>query len=168
MTTRGVDRGAQLWRSRAFVQPLLVTVVGVAALPAALIAWRFLDPSPLSPYPTSDCTNECGTARFAAGLVNGLILLGVWCVLLLAVGFVAGWSSPDARVAFGAVLVGMVGLAFSVAVVTLSTTSESILDIVGIFLGVATVPLIPIALGFGVARMVRPRARKPSDRPAPG
>jgi hypothetical protein len=145
----------RVWRTRAFIQPLLVTIVGVAALPAIFMAWSLLvGPSDDS---SSPCTGECGTARLASAFLKGIALLVVWCVVMLFSGFGVGRSSRDSSLAFRAVLVAVVSLALSVSIgyTLVSTTSESLLDTVFVFLGLAIVPLVPVALGFGVGRMVR-------------
>ncbi len=151
-----------VWRSRAFVQPLLITIVGVIAPPAVFMAWRFLV-GPPSDF--SACTGECGTANLASLLVTGIALLLVWCALLLIAGVIVGWSSSGSWLAFRGVLVAVVGLALTVSVLYTfaSTTSESLLDTVFLFLGVGFVPLVPIALGFVVGRLVKKKPESPGE-----
>ena len=141
------------WRERAFLQPLLVTIVGVAGLPAAVLAWSILATAPSD----SSCTGECGTARMAGTLITGIGLVLVWFAVMVIAGFDVGRSSRDSGLAFRAVLVAVVGLALTVSIVytALSTASESLADIVFVFLGLTFVPLALIGLGFAVGLLFK-------------
>jgi hypothetical protein len=155
MTTSAEQR-TRWWRSRAFVQPLLVTIVGVAALPAIWFAWSF--------FFVDRCTScEVGYG-IGQAIFYGIILLAAWCGGMLIAGLLVGRSSPDSRLAFGAILAAVASLALSVRIVVTSTsqTSESFLDIVEMFLGLAIVPVMAVGLGFGVGRLARPM---PNDQP---
>ena len=148
------------WRERAFLQPLLVTIIGVAALPALVLAWSLLTSASSD---SSPCTGECGTARMAGALITGIGLLLVWFAVMLIAGFDVGRSSRDSGLAFRAVLLAIVGLALTTSIVytVLSTASESPVDTVFMFMGLGCVPLEPsLALGLPVghsSRRKRPR-----------
>jgi FtsH-binding integral membrane protein len=141
-----------VWRSRAFVKALLVTIVGVGAPPAVLLAWSYSIGRASDPCTGTSCGYGIGVA-----LVYGILFVAVWCAVMLMTGFIVGRSSRGTGLAFRAILVAVVGLALTVSILymTYSTTSESFLDTVFMFLGLAIGPLIPVGLGFLVGRSVR-------------
>jgi hypothetical protein len=140
-----------VWRSRAFVQPLLVTLLGIAAPPAILFAWASIGP------PSDPCTGaSCGPGYgIVAAIIRGLLISAGY---MLIVGFVVGLSSRDSRLAWRAVLVALVILWVAASVVSAATrptlgARELVDDLAGY--GVfAVVLLIPIGLGFRVGRLV--------------
>lgn len=152
MTTPASGPGMRRWRSRAFVQPLLVTIIGVAALPTI-----FLAPSLLAGPSSGSCSgSSCGYGAMA-GLGYGLMLLAVWCVVMLLTGFVVGRSSRDSGLAFCAVLVAVGSLALAVTIAYTPYNALSFVDRLAIFVGLAIVPLISVGLGFGVGRVFKKR-----------
>ena len=141
------------WRSRAFVQPLLITIIGVLAPPAVLFVWG------LASRAGSACTSNCGGGGY--GIVGAIVLtiafIAAWCAAMLIAGFIVRRSSRDSRLAVRAVLVAVASLALTVVIVftAYSPPSESLVDIVSAFFGLAVVPLIVVGLGFVVGRPVR-------------
>ncbi len=151
-----------VWRSREFVQPLLVTIIGVAALPAVYVAWSY------SVGPASDpCTETWCGYGIGAAIFYGIIFIAVWCAGMLIAGFLVGHSSRDSWLAFRAILVAVASLALTVSVVvtSASTTSESFLDTVFMVLGLAIAPLIPVGLGFIVGASVKKTPESPGGPP---
>lgn len=158
MTTSSTEPETRAWRSRAFVQPLLVTILGVWVVPALVfLAWgAFFGPR----QDSSPCTGECGTVRLAAGFVTGIYFLVAWSVAVVIVGFLAGRSSPDAWLALRAVLLGVMLPPVVVAVLLLPgaiADSDDVLSAIlttlagAAFVGV--VVLIPTALGLWAAQL---------------
>ena len=137
------------WRSRAFVQPLLVTILGVGAAPAVLLVWSYFIGPASDPCTGTSCGYGIGVA-----IVYGITFVAGWCAVMLITGFIVGRSSRGSGLAFRAILIAMVGLALTVSILytTYSTTSESFLDTAVIFLGLAMGPLIPVGLGFVMGR----------------
>lgn len=138
------------WRSRAFVQPLLITVVGVVApiaLPVALA---------MATNRSEPCTgSSCAYIDFSA-IIRGLLL---YALCLLITGIVVGLSSQDSGLAARAILivVATVSLtAFAVSLVSDSRTKDLLYlrDLVGSCVAVAISLLVPIGLGFGIGRAV--------------
>ena len=160
--TTPVDRqGMRRWSSRAFVQPLAVTVVGVvlSVMLYVAVTWSATGPS------ESPCTNgpdACGYA-FIGQMGRAFGLLPVLLIGLLITGLVVGLSSRDSRLAFRAVLVGTLftTLGGGAALVVPDAIGEGgdvpfriVSNLAGAaFLGL--VLLIPIALGLAVGRAVR-------------
>jgi hypothetical protein len=148
-----------VWRSRAFVQPLLITIIGIGAPPAVLFGW-----SSWIRAASDACTGNCGASYgVGAAIVYGVIYLAVWCAVMLIAGFVVGRSSRDSRLAFRGVLVAVVSLPLTVVIVyaSYSPTSESLLDIVFAFFVFAVVPLISVGLGFIVGRAITKTPESP-------
>jgi hypothetical protein len=154
--------GTRRWRSRAFVQPLLVTLVGVAALPAIYMAWSYLDD--IAPCTETWCGYGSGVA-----IISGVVYLAVWCAVMVITGFVVGRSSRDSSLALRAVLVAVGSLALTASIVSTasSTTPESFLDTIYLTLGLAIVPLISVLVGFRVGHLVRPSPKDQSDASGP-
>ena len=155
---RDEGRTPPAWRSRAFVQPLLVTLGGVVttiAVFAAVGSMRnLLDPC-------DGCTPGYG---IVGAIIEALLILALGVLLT---GFVVGWSSPDARLAIGAIVVASATLSLVVsALVVGSDRAAGLLDADQIRDDVVSVPLIavgiliPIAVGFLIGRVVR-SARTP-------
>jgi len=153
---------ATRYRSRAFLQPLLVTIVGVTLLPGIFIAWRYLFVPPSEPCTATWCGYGIGQA-----IILGVALLAVWCTGMLIAGAAVAWQTRDPKLAFRAILVALASLALLVTIVatTSSPTSESLLDIVSIFLATGITFMIPNLLGFGVGRLGRPRPEDASKAP---
>lgn len=144
---------APAWRSRGFVRPLWITIVGVAAPPAILMAWTWAVGLASDP-----CTETWCGYGIGATIIYGIVFLAAWCVAMLGAGFLIGRTSRDSRLALRAILVALAGLALTVtvALTSLSATSISLLDAVVVALGYAIGPLIPMGLGFIVGRSARP------------
>lgn len=162
MTTPAVGPGTQRWRFRAFVQPLLITIVGVVVSSELYRAgpWLLSGGPSAGPFPSLllehaqyvPCIEQvgsttCGFISFTSAIV-GLLFLPVLFAGLLITGVILGRSSRGGWDAFGAVLVALVILALTL-----------IRNPVAPFLA-----LIPIGLGFGVGRWLRP---KPTVVPDP-
>ena len=140
------------WRSRAFWQPLLITIGGVIATVAAV---RVLGPSDVSG------NNVVGALVAMLGLVVGL----------LVTGFVVGLSSPDTRLALLASLLAACAMTLARLIADSIADAASDLLSFGELLTVMAVltitPLVPIWLGFGVGRLVRPSPKDRSDTMGP-
>ena len=171
MTTPLGGSRARRWRSRAFMQPLLVTIVGVtgsAVLYEALL-WFANGPS------DGPCTNgpdACGYV-FMGAISRGVALFLVLVVGLLITGLVVGLSSHDSGLAGRAILVGVMVplLVGSVALVLPGVLEHgqadaTVLNLAGGLL-IGFLILIPVALGFGVGRFVRPSRTDRSRTPGP-
>ena len=92
MTTPSDGPNARRWRSRAFMQPLLVWILGLWVVPILVYAlWA----SARSGSDASTCTGECGTARVASAFTTGFVFLLAWLVLIVVVGFIVGHCSRD-------------------------------------------------------------------------
>ena len=142
-----------VWRSRAFVQPLLMTVGGVVATIAVPFVigsvMRLLDPCP-------DCTIGYG---IVGAIIEGLLILALG---VLITGFVVGWSSPDPRLARRAILLAVVILSLMVVVLVMANDaghgaldSDQIRDDLISLPVVAIGLLIPIAVGYAIGRLVK-------------
>jgi lysylphosphatidylglycerol synthetase-like protein (DUF2156 family) len=131
-----------VWRSRAFIQPLILTIVGVVASFAIyLAAVRAFNP----PCPDA----SCGILHYEIQLlVSGAVLLFLPLAGLLITGGVVGNSSRDSGLAGRALLAGM-------AIVWLSLTVATMDAVLSMFTSIAS--LILIGLGFGVGRKVKKR-----------
>jgi hypothetical protein len=92
------------WRSRAFVRPLLVTVVGVVLSVMLYLAVTWFANGP-SDRPCTYSPDACGYA-FMGQVGQAFGLLPVLLIGLQITGLVVGLSSRDSRLAFRAVLVG--------------------------------------------------------------
>ena len=159
---KGPDRPRmRRWQSRPFVQPLLITIVGVVASVVLYNVAR----GPMG-CPSDVNADTCGY-YFMGGLGQAIATLPVLLVGLLITGLVVGLVSHDYGLALRAVLVGvlvppLVGTA--VLDITGGLASGPADAIAGSFLGAALIGLvllIPVALGFGVGCLVRPR---PTDQ----
>lgn len=160
--TREDRRWTTVWRSRAFVQPLLITIIGIGAPPAVLFAWSLAIRAA-----SGTCTN-CGGGGCGVGaaIVYGIMFVAAWFAIMLIAGFVVGRSSRDSRLALRAVLVAVASLPLTVVIVytAFSSMSESLLDIVFAFFALAIVPLISVGLGFVVGRSVKNTPKSPGQR----
>jgi hypothetical protein len=153
-------------RSRAFVQPLLLTIVGVvASVVLYLAATRLANGGPEGP-----CTygpDACGYV-FMASIGQALMLVPVFVVGLLITGLVVGLSSHDSGAAFRAIVVAVlvVPLVGVAAVVVpgelMSGRIDAILLNLGAVAAIGLLLLLPIGVGFGVGSLVR---RNPKDQP---
>jgi hypothetical protein len=144
MTTPAGGSGTPGWRSRAFIQPLLLTVVGVIAsvdFVLLLGPGRGAESSPVGNLP---------------GVIQGTLYLAVG---LLFTGFVVGLSSSERNLALGAVLAAAILLTLPFAL-NPSPSSGSLVDRLVLIGGLAILQLLPILLGFGVGRVVKARAEK--------
>ena len=161
------------WRSGAFVQPLLVTVVGVVLSVMLYLAVTRSANGP-SDGPCTYGPDACGYA-FIGRMGQAFGLLPVLLIGLLITGLVVGLSSRDSRLAIRAVLVGtlLATLGGGAALVVPGAIAEGHdvpFRIVSILAGAAflgLVLLIPIALGFAVGRAVRPSPKHRSDATGP-
>lgn len=153
MTTPATESESRRWRSRAFVQPVLVTIVGVAGPPAIFLAVTWVSARLDPRCPSCDVGYGIGMA-----IIIGVILFGVWLVVMLAAGFVVGRSSADSWLALQAILavVASVALTMSIIGTTTSPDPTSLLDVASIFLAFAAWTLVPTVLGYGVGRSLRP------------
>ena len=146
------------WRSRAFVQPLLVTLGGVVAWIAMLAVLVVV--SSTSEPSCPGCLSS-GWLPSVQSVVASLLVLALGPV---TTGFIAGWSSPDYGLAIGAVLVAVLILSLAIFVLVLANDAHNgVLDGDQIRDDLFTVPLaaiallLPIGIGFGVGRSVRGR-----------
>ena len=151
-----------VWRTRAFVQPLLITIIGIGAPPAVLFAWS------LAIRAASGTCSNCGGGGgygIGAAIVYGIMFVAAWFAIMLIAGFVVGRSSRDSRLALRAVLVAVASLPLTVVIVytAFSSMSESVLDIVFAFFAIAVVPLISVGLGFVVGRSVKNTPKSPGQ-----
>lgn len=163
MTTPPNEPRTGWWRSRWFVQPLLVTTIGLLA--SVGLYYALLGPAggPCSYGPDACAYSMMG--RFG----QALTLLPVLLVGLLITGLVVGLTSRHANLAFGAALVGvfltpLVGVvAFLVPVEVARGQADSIVgDLAGaMFIGLLV--LIPVAPGFAVGRLLRRSRSDPSN-----
>lgn len=155
------------WRSRAFVQPLLITVVGVVLSVVLYLAVTSSANGP-SDGPCTYGPDACGYA-YMGRMGQAVALLPVLLIGLLITGLVVGLSSHDSRLAFRAVLVGtlLATLGGGAAPAVPSAIADGhdvpfrIVSILAMAAFLGLILLIPIALGFGVGRSVRP---SPKDR----
>jgi hypothetical protein len=147
MTTPADEPGTRRWRSRAFVQPLLVTIGGALATVAVVGVFGPSDRSG---------NNIVGALSATLGLIAGLLITG----------FIVGRSSPDARLALLASLVAVIAwsLLTSIAQLRFAPSFVELLTVFGVFI---ITPLIPIWLGFGVGRLVRPKHKDRSGITGP-
>ncbi len=149
----------QRWRSRAFVQPLLVTLLGVVASTALFLA------------AADRAGGPPGQAMAGLGIV--VLLFPVYLGGLVATGFTAQRSSRDSGLAGRAIVVAMVLLAVVLLVavvfvlVTQSTTwpvedpfSASYNLVLGLAFG-AGLLLLPIWLGFALGQRGQRTEEKP-------
>ena len=152
-------------RSRAFVQPLLITMAGVVASIGSYQAAKVMAYGP----PDGPCTLSADTCGYMwmGALWQGLTLFPVLLLGLLITGLVVGLSSRDARLAFGAVLVGvvlppLVASAVFVVPSAIATGGDGPFRIASNLAGavlIGLVLLIPIAPGFGLGRVIRPKQK---------
>jgi hypothetical protein len=166
-------QGMRRWRSRAFVQPLLVTVVGVV-LSVMLYLAVIWSPNGPSDGPCTYGSEACGYA-FMGRMGQAFELLPVLLIGLLITGLVVGLSSRDPRLAFRAVLVGtlLATLGAGAALIVPGALGEGrdvpfriVSSLAGAaFLGL--VLLIPVVLGLVVGRAVRPSPKHRSDATDP-
>lgn len=165
--------GKRRWRSRAFVNPLLVTVVGVASSVVLYLSvtWSAIGSSELAcPYGP----DACGYV-FLGRLGQHIAHLPALLIGLMITGLVVGLSSHDSRLAFRAIVVGtlltlLVGGAVQVRPDAIADGQEVPFRIASIlalsaFIGLAL--LIPVALGFGLGRAARWIAKGPSGVTGP-
>ena len=116
--------------------------------------------------PCTLSSDTCGYIWMGA-MGQALALLPVPLVALLITGFVVGVSSRDAGLAFGAVLVGitltpLAAAAVAVIPAAVATGGDVAFRIASNLAGavlIGLVLLIPIAPGFGLGRVLRPRPR---------
>ena len=139
------------WRSQAFVRPLVIGLVGVAAsFAVASIAMDVL-----APCESYGCIQQVFVRTFVYFPL-------VFVPGLLITGFLAAVSSPGAGTALAALALAVLvdWLAGSVALAIASGSEAAGLVV---FLGVlVALGALPLALGFGVGRVVRRRwARHP-------
>ena len=129
------------------MQPLLVMIVGVLATVATV---RILRPS------NASGENIVGVLVDALGLIVGLLITG----------FVVGRWSPDVRLALLASLLGAVALsvASSITQLQFAPSPVQLLTMIGAFI---ISMLVPIWIGLGVGRLVRPRPNGQPDATRP-
>ena len=160
MVLTGHDRRwTRGWRSPAFVQPLLITIAGVVVSVVLYNVAR----GPVG-CPSDVNADTCGY-YFMGGLGQAIATLPVLLVGLLITGFLVGLLSHDYGFALSAVVVGVLVpplAGTAVLDVTGGLASGPADAIAGTFLGAALIGLvllIPVALGFGVGRLVRPSSK---------
>jgi hypothetical protein len=144
MTTPAGGSGTPGWRSRAFIQPLLLTVVGELA--SVVVVQLLMGPAGGA---------ESSPVGNVPGIILGTLFLAVG---LLMTGFVVGLTSRDRNLALGAVLAGAIVLTLPIALI--SPSSPSVVDRLTTIGGLIVLQLIPIGLGFGVGRLAKARAEK--------
>ena len=165
MATSFGEPGARRWRSRASVQPLIVTVLGAVASVVLYVAASWFANGPLG----GQCTygpDACGYV-WMGSIWRAVVLLPVLVVGQLVTGFVVGISTQDSGLALPAVLVGVM-LPLVVVVTTfvlpgllMSGRADAIaLNLAGAVL-IGLVVLVPVAFGYGVGRLVRPSPADP-------
>jgi len=149
MTTPAGDPGTRRWRSRAFVQPLLITAVGVwANIAIYLVAVSIFNPR---------CPDaSCGLLHYEINLLmSGALLLFLPLVGMIITGWVVGQKGPRSGLAGGAILVGMAIVWLSLMVLTqMDVTLSSVVSVVS---------LILVGLGFVLGRRGRPSPNDQSD-----
>ena len=147
------------WRSRAFVQPLLITTVGVVVSVALYNVAR----GPTG-CPSEVNADTCGY-YFMGGMGAAMLTLPVTLVGLLITAFVVGASSDNFGLAFRGVLVGVLvaSLVAGAAIALGSGPADGVFSALAYAAFIGLVVLIPVAFGFGVGRAVRPGSR---DRPS--
>ena len=146
------------WRSQAFAQPLILTVAGVLAPIAILLALSALGSSK-----PEACTGlSCGWINYS-GIMQGLLIYAVW---LLITGFVVGITSRDSGLASRAILLAVALLSVT-AIIGAWVSDSQTKDFVyvrDLVVGVVTLAIalfVPIRLGFAVGRRVKD-SRSPS------
>jgi hypothetical protein len=158
------------WRSRAFAQPLLATIVGVVGSVVL-----YLDVVRLANGPSDGpCTmgpDSCGYIWIGA-MTQAVALLPVLLVGQILTGFVVGRSSSDTGLALRAILTVFVVpllLGFVIAIVEDVGNGLDAQRIVSHFLGwsIGLVLVFPIAIGFAVGSGVRPRPKDQSESTGP-
>ena len=138
------------WRTRGFVQPLLLTIGGVVA------SWVFADAISGSCGGGDVCAyiGMAYVASFLVALVPGL----------LGTGFLVGLLSPDVGLALRAMRVAGVILWLTASIISTITSAyrTSFLDgvyelaVFALIIGVlALVAAIPVGLGFAFARLIK-------------
>jgi hypothetical protein len=156
----------QRWRSRAFAQPLLITIVGVVTSAVVYVAaTRFANGA--SEGPCTYGPDACGYV-FMGRIGQAFVLLPVFLVGLLITGIVAGLTSHDSGLALRAIAVGvlLVPLAGVAVVVVPGELVSGRLDAIVLNLvAVAVIGLlllVPVGLGFLAGRWAR---RSRDDQP---
>jgi hypothetical protein len=141
MTTPLAGTGARRLRSRAFVQPLLITIVGtLASLAIYLMAVRSSNP----PCPDA----SCGLLHYEINLlISGAFLLFLPLVGMIITGLVVGQTSRDLGLAGNAILAGMPIVWF---VLIFATEQDVLLSSV-----VSVVSLGLVGIGFMLGRRGR-------------
>jgi hypothetical protein len=161
------------WGSRGFVLPLLLTVVGVIASVALYLTVARSASGP-SESPCNNGPDVCGYVLMGS-LGQAFAVLPVLLIGLVITGLVVGLSSRDSRLAFRAILVGtllgpMAGGAVLAVPGSIADGHDVAFKIVSILAGAALVGLIlliPVALGYGIGRAVRPRTTDRSGAKGP-
>jgi hypothetical protein len=159
------------WRSRGFMQPLLLTIVGVTAS-AVFFEALLLQANGPSDGPCTYGPDGCGYSWMGA-VGEAFTLLPVLVGSLLITGLVIGLSSHDPGLAIRAVVVGVI-LVPVVGLVVLEfprllaegRVDAIVLNIAGAAL-IGLIALVPVALGFGVGRLVRPGPKDQSGQAGP-
>jgi hypothetical protein len=155
--------------SRAFVQPLLVSIIGVVASGVFYVAAMWLSQGESVPCST-DSSSTCGYIAIGT-IFTALSFLPVLFAGLLITGVVVGLSSRDSRLAFRAILVAAVILGITVSIlVMVFDASHTHLDARQMVDDLLTVPIVAIALllfiGLGLA-LGRSIKRRRSQAPPP-
>ncbi len=175
MKTPAVGSRTRRWRSRSFAQPLVITLIGlVASIVVYVAAVRLaIGPSTLCDLGPNTCFYYWAGAFYWV-----LLLLPVLAVGLLMTGVVVGRSTRDDGLAFGAATMGVVLPPLLIAVLALpgaiADGRDVLFRVASYFVGavaVGLVLLVPIAIGFAVGLIVRPRPTDPTLGPlesAPG
>jgi hypothetical protein len=165
MVAHGDGRRVRMWRSRAFVEPLLLTIAGAFASYAVALAFFWGEPCTAS-------ESACGY-----GIVGRTIgILSIFALGMSITGFVVGRSSSDFRFAVAAVLlaVAMVSLMTIVAILILGGQRDykgsegPVVYVVGSFGVVVVALLAPMAVGFGLGRLWKKRPAGESNGPPTG
>jgi hypothetical protein len=151
------------------MQPLLITIVGVA-VSAFLYEAVVTSTNGASDGPCTYGPDACGYV-FIGRMGQAIALIPVLLVGLLITGLVVGLSSDDSGLARRATLAGVMVplLAGSAALVVPGAIADGhdvpfrIVSILAgaAFLGLAL--LIPVVLGYGVGRVIRPSPKDRSD-----
>jgi hypothetical protein len=148
------------------MQPLLLTILGVTA--SAVLFEALLT----SASPCTYGADTCGYSWMGA-FGEAVALLPVLVGGLLITGLVVGLSNHDPRLAVRAVLVGVMVVPVGGLVVlefprllAEGRADALVLNVAGATL-IGLVALVPVALGFGVGRMVRPSPKDRSGQAGP-